>query len=196
MTLSGKRINTAAVSVLDNRPLGKNVRSHFIAKDGTDTVIKLNTAQKIPFSISYDNQSYDSGDNGNYYVSSFTASSITITFDYVTSVSAGTLSFPESAVFTSGTWSTSNSGDLVKTRLTLNLRQQGIYSGVTTYYDNEDNLVFRFNGRRSDVSGATIVIDPGHGYTGKSAFDPGAVGHIKDRILTLRLQSLLSKLFR
>ncbi len=193
LTLSGKRINTAAVSVLDNRPLGKNVMSvTSIAKDGTDTVIKLNIPQKIPFSISYDNQSYDSGDNGNYYVSGFTASSITITFDYVTSVSAGTLSFPDSAVFTSGTWSTSNSGDLVKTRLTLNLRQQGIYSGVTTYYDNEDNLVFRFNGRRSDVSGATIVIDPGHGYTGKSAFDPGAVGHIKEQEANLAIAKLVA----
>lgn len=194
LTNSGKRIRTNAVSVMENKPLGSNpISVNSVYKDGTDTVIKLKTNVKIPFSISYNNQSYSDGDNGGYYISSFDATGITITFDYITSVSAGDLTFPDSAVFTTGTWSTSTSGDMTKTKLTLKFRQQGIYSGVTAAYDSEDNLTFRFNGCRSGISGATIVIDPGHGYTGKSAFDPGAVGHIKEQEANLAIAKYLEK---
>lgn len=194
LTNSGKRIRTNAVSVMENKPLGSNpISVNSVYKDGTDTVIKLKTNVKIPFSISYNNQSYSDGDNGGYYISSFDATGITITFDYITSVSAGDLTFPDSAVFTTGTWSTSTSGDMTKTKLTLKFRQQSIYSGVTAAYDSEDNLTFRFNGCRSGISGATIVIDPGHGYTGKSAFDPGAVGHIKEQEANLAIAKYLEK---
>lgn len=193
LTNSGKRIRTNAVTVLDNKPLGSNPMSVAAAgKDGTDTVIKLKTAVKIPFSMSYDNQSYSDGGNGGYYVSAFNCDSITLTFDYVTSVSAGDIAFPDSAVFTKGTWNVSSSGDMTKTKLTLRLRQSGVFGGLTSSYDSEGNLVLRFNGCRSSLNGATIVIDPGHGYTGKSAFDPGAVGHIKEQTANLAISKYLT----
>ncbi len=193
LTNSGKRIRTNAVSILENRPLGDNPLSvTSVTKDGTDTVIKLKTAVKIPFSISYNNQSYSDGDNGSYYISSFDATGITITFDYITSVSAGDLSFPDSAIFSKGTWDVKTSGDMTKTKLILKFRQAGIYAGVTASYDSEDNLTFRFNGYRNGISGATIVIDPGHGYTGESAFDPGAVGHIKEQEANLAISKYLA----
>ncbi len=194
LTNSGKRIRTSAVSVEPNRPLGTNpIGVAAVGKDDTDTIIKLTTQNRIPFNISYGNLSYNGGDNGSYYISSFDSSSVIITFDYVTSVSAGDLSFPDSAVFTSGTWSTSDSGDAAKTKLTLKLRQSGIYSGVTATYDSEGNLVFRFNGPRNSISGSTIVIDPGHGYTGASQFDPGAVGHIKEQEANLAISKLVTR---
>lgn len=193
LTNSGKRIRTNAVTVLDNKPLGSNPMSVAAAgKDGTDTVIKLKTAVKIPFSMSYDNQSYSDGGNGGYYVSAFNCDSITLTFDYVTSVLAGDIAFPDSAVFTKGTWNVSSSGDMTKTKLTLRLRQAGVFGGLTSSYDSEGNLVLRFNGCRSSLNGATIVIDPGHGYTGKSAFDPGAVGHIKEQTANLAISKYLT----
>lgn len=182
LTTSGKRIRKDAVTVLENRPLGSNPISVSEAgKDGTDTVIKLRTASRIPFSLSYGGVSYTDGDNGYYNTSSFDATSVSITFDYITSVSASDISFPDSAMFTTGTWDVSKSGEMTKTKLTLKLRQNGIYSGITASYDGNGDLVLRFNGYRSGISGATIVIDPGHGYTGRSAFDPGAVGHIKEQ---------------
>lgn len=185
LTNSGKRIRTNAVTVLENQPLGSNPISVAEAgKDGTDTVIKFRTAVKVPFDITYGNLSYSGGDNGYYSVSSFDSSTVTVTFDYITSISAGDITFPESAMFTSGTWSTSKSGELTKTKLTLTLRQSGIYNGITATYDGNGNLELRFNGYRNSINGATIVIDPGHGYTGRSAFDPGAVGHIKEQTAT------------
>lgn len=194
LTNSGKRIRTNAVSVMANRALGSNpISLTSVEKDGTDTLIKLKTASKIPFSIAYDDQGYTDGDNGSYYVSSFGATGITITFAYVTSVSAGELVFPDSAVFDSGTWAASSSGDVKTVKLHLKFRQSGIYSGVKATYDAEDNLVLRFNGCRNSLSGATIVIDPGHGYTGKDAFDPGAVGHIKEQEANLAIAKYLEE---
>lgn len=188
LTNSGKRIRVSDVNVLDNKPLGSNpISVASAAKDGTDTVIKLRTNTKIPFSMSFTGVNYSGGDNGGYYVSGFDASAVVITFDYITSVAAGSISFPESAVFTTGTWDTYESGELTKTRLTLTLRQSGIFGGVTSSYDGEGNLTFRFNGCRSSLNGATIVIDPGHGYTGASEFDPGAVGHIKEQSANLAI---------
>lgn len=195
LTNSGKRIRTNAVTVLDNQPLGSNPISVVSAgKDGTDTVIKLKTAVRIPFSLTYDGQSYGDGGNGSYYISSFDSSSITLTFDYVTSVSAGDIAFPDSAVFTKGTWKVSESGDMTKTKLTLHLRQTGVFGGITSTYDDDGNLVLRFNGCRSSLNGATIVIDPGHGYTGRSAFDPGAVGHIKEQTANLAVSKYLAEI--
>ena len=192
LTNSGKRIRVSDVNVLDNAPLGSNPISVVsAAKDGTDTVIKLRTNTKIPFSMSFTGVDYNSGDNGNYYISSFNASALVITFDYITSISAGDISFPDSAVFTSGVWNSYESGELTRTTLTLTLRQQGIFGGVTSFYDNEGNLTFRFNGCRSSLNGATIVIDPGHGYTGASQFDPGAVGHVKEQEVNLEIAKLV-----
>lgn len=194
LTNSGKRIKTSDVNILDNKPLGSNPISIASAgKDGTDTVIKLRTKTRIPFAMSFRGVDYNSGDNGNYYVSGFNASSVVITFDYVTSISAGSITFPDSAVFTTGTWDSYDVGELTKTRLTLTLRQLGVFGGVTSSYDDEGNLVFRFNGCRSTLEGATIVIDPGHGYTGASAFDPGAVGHIKEQEANLAIAKLVAQ---
>ncbi len=195
LTNSGKRIRTDAVSVLENQPLGSNPISVADAgKDGTDTVIKLKMPVKTPFSISYGNISYSEGGNGIYYISSFDPGYITITFDYVTSISSGNIVFPDSAVFTSGTWSTAESGELKQAKLTLSLRQNGIFGGITSSYDSSGCLVLRFNGCRSSVNGATIVIDPGHGYTGRSAFDPGAVGHIKEQEANLAIAKYVEQM--
>lgn len=191
ITNSGKRIRTNAVSILENRPLGENpISVNSVYKDGTDTVIKLTTAVKIPFSISYNGINYTDGDNGPYYISSFDSDGITIIFSYITSISAGDITFPDSAVFTSGTWSSAEKGDIKSARLKLKFRQKGIYSGVKATYDGDGNLTLRFNGCRNSVSGATIVIDPGHGYTGEN-FDPGAVGHIKEQEANLAISKYL-----
>lgn len=193
LTNSGKRIRTGDVSVLDNKPLGSNpVSVTSAAKDGTDTVVKLRTNSRVPFSMSFAGLNYSGGNNGNHYVSSFNATALVITFDYITSISASSITFPESSVFTEGLWDSYESGELTKTRLTLKFRQSGIFGGVTSSYDNDGNLTFRFNGCRSSLSGATVVIDPGHGYTGASQFDPGAVGHIKEQDANLAIAKLVA----
>lgn len=194
LTNSGKRLKKSDVYVLANEPLGSNrLTVSSIAKDGTDTVIKFDLARKIPFNVSYTNIAYTSGGNGDFYVNSFDVPSISITFDYITSLGTGDITFPETSMFTKGIWDSFESGNMTKYRLTLQLRQKGIYAGMKASYNDAGQLVFRFNGYETGVKGATIVIDPGHGNTGRDAFDPGAVGHVVEQEINLALAKLVEK---
>ncbi len=194
LTNSGKRLKKSDVYVLANEPLGSNRLSvASIAKDGTDTVIKFDLAKKIPFNVSYTNIAYTSGGNGDYYVNSFNVPSISITFDYITSLGTGDITFPETSMFTKGIWDSFESGNMTKYRLNLQLRQKGIYAGLKASYNDAGQLVLRFNGYETGIKGTTIVIDPGHGNTGRGAFDPGAVGHVVEQEINLALAKLVEK---
>jgi N-acetylmuramoyl-L-alanine amidase len=182
VTNSGRRIRANAVTVLPNEPLGMNpIGIQSAGTTGTDTFINFSLSRKIPYSIVYNGSDYTAGDNGKYYVKNFNASSVSIIFDYITSVSVGDINFPATSQFTTGKFDTYESNGLKKTRLTLFLRESGVYCGMSGTYDDAGNLRLLFNGSENSIAGATIVIDPGHGYTGKSEFDPGAIGHIKEQ---------------
>jgi N-acetylmuramoyl-L-alanine amidase len=192
VTNSGKRLRASAVDVLENSALGSNPIGVVSASlSGGDTVLELSLAKKIPYSLTFGGVSYSAGDNGNYYVSSFNATSVSIIFDYVTSVSSGDVNFPSGSVFTSGRWDTYESNGMYKTRLTMSLASPGTFRGLSATYNSSGNLVFSFNGVVRSLSGATIVIDPGHGYTGASDFDPGAIGHIKEQTANLAISKYL-----
>jgi N-acetylmuramoyl-L-alanine amidase len=182
ITNSGRRIKASAVDVLKNEPLGTNPISIVNAgTTGTDTFITFGLNRAIPYNVSYGGADYVSGDNGNHYVKNFRATSVSIIFDYITAISVGDINFPSTSEFTTGTFDTFESGGLKKTRLTLRLRENGVYCGMSGTYDQNGNLTIRFNGAENKLSGTTIVIDPGHGYTEASEFDPGAIGHIKEQ---------------
>ncbi|MBQ2751654.1 MAG: N-acetylmuramoyl-L-alanine amidase, partial [Oscillospiraceae bacterium] len=77
--------------------------------------------------------------------------------------------------------------------MTLVLKQQGKLLGMYPYFDNDGNLVLRFNnppkaGGR-DLSGVRIVIDPGHGGN-----DPGALGFLASTPEKVINYSIASKL--
>ncbi len=55
--------------------------------------------------------------------------------------------------------------------LQLPLKQNGRFIGYKAYYDDDGNLVFRFNNPPGGLSGARIVVDPGH-----DTSDPGHSG--------------------
>jgi N-acetylmuramoyl-L-alanine amidase len=193
VTNSGKRLKASAVDVLENSAMGSNPISVVSAGlSGGDTLIEFGLSKKIPYSLSFNGNSYSAGDNGNYYVSGFSASSVSLTFDYVTAVSSGDINFPAGSVFTSGKWDTYESNGLYKTRLTLSLANPGTFRGFSATYNSSGNLVMTFNSVVRSLAGATIVIDPGHGYTEASEFDPGAIGHIKEQTANLAISKYLA----
>ncbi len=82
--------------------------------------------------------------------------------------------------------------------MTLVLRESGKLMGMHPYYDNNGNLVLRFNnppdaGGR-DLSGVKIVIDPGHGGN-----DSGALGYLSaypERVINYSIASKLASVLR
>lgn len=192
LTYSGKRIKAEDAKILANYPLGTNsLKAVSNEKDGTDTVIKFSITSRTPFSMDFSPITYTPCSNGNYSVSEFSATSVILTFDYVTDVS-GSFNFADSAMFKSAKWTTKDVGGVTKYQLKLELRQAGIFSGITAYYDDNGCLTFRFNGARKSLNGAVVVVDPGHGVKG-SGIDPGAVGHITELSAITPISKLVTK---
>lgn len=98
------------------------------------------------------------------YVARYTGSAFTIDFNYTNSVPNST-SLPDNPMFSK------MNGSGSKVELVLN--QQGRFLGYRAFYNQKGELVFRFNNPPGGLSGATIIVDPGHGGS-----DVGALGFL------------------
>lgn len=196
LTNSGKRIKCEDVTIRENEPLGANhIEAVEAYLDGDDTVIKLKSTIKMPFSMKYNGVNFTSSDNGPFAVADFNASSLTFTFDYSTTA-GGELSFPGGSIISSASWGQTIVNDVNKYQLTLNLARPGIYMGMIATYDSEGNLILRFNGQRNSLSGTVVVIDPGHGMKENGKIDAGGVGHITDQYVGLQVSKQLETKLR
>lgn len=196
LTASGKRLRATDCEIIDGSTFGGvNLNSANSYTSGSDTYVSLGLDQQIPFTISYSPCSYYTGVFGDYFINSFAATQVNITFDYLTS--AGYTPQFSGGLFSSASWSTVSVNGETKYRLTLNLKQAGIYAGVTPSYDGNGTLLLRFNGYPSSIQGAVIVIDPGHGYSRSSTvFDPGSVGHVTEQKVNLAMAKTLAEKLR
>lgn len=111
------------------------------------TNVTLTTEHKVPYTVSYD------------------GSQIIFAFKYTSSV-PDSVTLKNNALFASAKWDGSN--------LILALRKSGGFTGYAASYDG-NKLVLRFNNAPGSLSGARIVVDPGHGGSdvGASGFYPG-----------------------
>lgn len=102
------------------------------------------------------------------YVATYAPDKLTFKFNYTNSL-PDSMKLSKNPLFSAVTFS----GDT----MTLTLRSSGKFMGMYPYYDNDGNLVLRFNNppivSNSNLSGAKIVIDPGHGGS-----DVGALGYL------------------
>ncbi len=188
ITESGKRIAASASSVIDGSGIEKNAL--YVSSVGTkngDSFIKMKLDQKTGFNMQLIGNSYFTSWEGDYNLSSFKATHLYITLENVTSVTS-LPSFANNMVFSSGKWDTVTEGNGTKFRLILELRQPGVYFGHWAKYDSNGDLVLSFKVPVNNLSGLTVVIDPGHGY-GKSAnlFDPGAIGEVVEQEVVLTI---------
>ena len=150
-------------------------------KEGSHTVLTLDCLWKAPFYLDilpqeYRNPADSSGRN--YSITSFTAEYIDITFCYATQFT-GTVEIPaDSAVFSSAELISRESDCTLR----LYLKKTGSFYGWQAYYNEKGQLCFQFlepakvtasdNILGADLTGVTIMIDPGHG-----GIDPGTVAN-------------------
>lgn len=193
VTESGKRIAQSASVLETGAAIDKNklfVRS--IGTSNGNSYIKIQMDRKTGFNMRLAGNTYYTAWDGDYNVSSFTATHLYITFENVTSVTS-LPSFDNNYVFKSGKWDTVTEENGTKFRLILELRQPGVYFGHGSRYDAEGCLILSFPVPINNLSGLTIVIDPGHGY-GKSAdkLDPGAIGEVVEQEVVLAISKELA----
>lgn len=172
---SNRKYLTDESTVITAAPITQN--QAFVKAIGTKngkSYIKISLDHKIAFNIQPVGLTYLEHVEGNYRVNTYNPSKYEITFDNVTEVTK-LPSFNNHQIFKSGEWQVVTVDGVQKFKLVLELRQQGIYGGISSYYDSNGDLILESTNFSNSLSGKTIVIDPGHGYTGKNRFDSGAV---------------------
>jgi len=158
-------------------PDHNEIRLDSLAVNGHHTVLTLDVLWKAPFYFDIAPQRYNDPANRDFRITDFTATYVDITFCYAT-VFEGSIEIPaDNPLF--------KSAELIKRdsdcTLRLHLKKTGSFYGWDAYYNENDQLCFRFlnptpvqaaqNAYGADLSGITVMIDVGHG-----GFDPGAVG--------------------
>ncbi len=102
------------------------------------------------------------------YVATYAADKLTFKFNYTNSM-PDSMKLSKNPLFSAVNFSDDT--------MTLTLRSSGKFMGLYPYYDNDGNLVLRFNNppiiSANNMRGAKIVIDPGHGGN-----DVGALGYL------------------
>lgn len=166
---SGQRVYSKDITPAPNEQISNDnkISGMTVSADYSYTDVILVTEQKVPYSCRYDGNSFK------------------ITFDYTVSVPNG-MSLSKNPLFKSASWDGS--------RLTLGLRQSGVFLGVKTFYNNSGNLVFRFTNPPAGISGARITVDPGHHIK-----DPGAAGfnpYYPEQVVNWEIASKLAEELR
>lgn len=139
------------------------------------TYITLNTNWKAPFFLDLKPQSYKDPSTQDYRVTGVTAQYVEITFCYATKVTGNFTFDSNHPLFTKAT--VQKSGDA--TVLRLYLRRTGGFYGWDAYYNSDGQLEFYFlhpaqvktagNAYGADLTGVTVMLDVGHGYTSGGA---------------------------
>lgn len=145
---SGLRVLSDDISVVSasEAPANNRISGYSVDADRRFTEITINTAQKVSYTAKY---------NG---------STFTVQFHYTSSVPKS-MSLDQNPLFSNADWS----GDT----LTLTLLNKNCFMGYYGYFNDDGQLVLRFNNPPQSLSDAVIVVDPGHGGN-----DPGATGFL------------------
>jgi len=117
-----------------------------VETDGGYTYVRLKMSQRVAYTFQYSSTGVD------------------VKFHYTTSVPKG-MTLDSNPIFSAASWKDST--------LTLSFIRQGGFAGYKGYFDDNGNLVLRFNNPPASIGSAKIVLDPGHGGS-----DTGALGFL------------------
>lgn len=167
---SGKTVHANDVSLSEVPFVGNNSINSFSATvEGNDTVLRLGMGWKAPFSVNispYPSAPEKMGHNGKGF--SFTGNTVTVLLDYANVNSTANVvdALSSSPMFTGMTTERVKNEErgIFQYKITMTLRQAGVYYGVDARYEGND-LVMKFNHGPSGggLSGVKILVDPGHG---------------------------------
>lgn len=150
------------------------------SQSGNATILTLDSLWKAPFYLNIGPQSYaapNGGSQRSYAITSFTVNHVDIRFCYATEFT-GSVELPADNPLFKSAEIIRNKAD---TTLRLYLRKTGGFYGWRAYYNESNQLCFRFlnpskvqkadNPYGADLTGVKVMIDVGHG-----GYDCGAIG--------------------
>ena len=166
---SGLRVRSEDIQTTSDFADGNIIRSLGVEVHSGFTFVTLQMDQRVSYTLNY------------------SADGITIQF-HNTVAAPQSAQLPTNPLFTQATWTDSS-------RLELSFVRRGGFMGYRAFFDDQGNLVLRFNNPPASIAGARIVIDPGHGGS-----DPGALGFhrefpesVVNRMIATRLRHELER---
>ena len=166
---SGRKVRAEAVQLLGGeKPDSNTMRLLSCAAQNGALELRLQTAWNVPYDFSFAPQEYYAANSEKFNVSAFTASAVAFTFRYTTAAS-GTVNAAGSDVISGGGWNVDAQNQTAT--LTLSLREAGKYYGYILRYESDGTMLLTIRKRPGTLSGAVIMLDPGHG-----GVDSGALG--------------------
>lgn len=167
---SGRKVTTDAVSLLTpDANFGDNSVS--VISSGTDNgalTVRLRCDWQSPYSFEFSGQEYYTKNKKHYHINAFTADKIQFTF-YHTTKAEGVVDVSGSTVVSNAYWTVDTANKTAS--LTLPLRTPGQYYGYAMRREEDGTLSLTIKRKPTGISGARVMLDPGHG--GK---DSGALG--------------------
>lgn len=161
---SGLRVESKDIQAVSEYASGNVISGIAVSSEGRYTYVTVKTAQKVSYSVK------------------FQSSGISFIFHNTVRVPAD-LGLDRNPLFTKAGW---NGEDT----LTLSFVKQGAFMGYKGYYDSEGNLVLRFNNPLTSLSGARVVVDPGHGGADRGA--EGFLAKYPEKVLNLYIAQMLA----
>lgn len=171
---------------------GMDIRGHH-------TYLTLDVAWKAPFFFDFEPQEYANPQFRKFTVEDFTATYVDITFCYATGVSGVPEIGEDHPLFSGCEWIQNTSDHTLR----LYLKNPGGLYGWDAYYNENDQLVFRFlnpvavkkadNAYGADLTGITVMIDVGHGGVDVGASGRTAQGAVYSEAERNVAQALLVK---
>ena len=145
---SGVRVYAEDITTVSTQVGGNTISGLTVTANEQYTDVILRTVQKVS------------------YIFKYSSDAVTIDFQNTEQVPGDISNLTKNPLFSSATWSGA--------KLTLTLNKSNGFLGFKAFFDDVGNLVFRFNNPPAmdgGLSGARIVVDPGHG--GKDIGAPG-----------------------
>lgn len=170
-------------------------------QQGHFTVLTMDVLWKAPFYFDILPQNYMDPGSRDYRVTAFTAQYVDITFCYAT-VFEGTVSIGSDHPLFSSAEVIQNESDCI---LRLYLKKTGGFYGYDSYYNENDQLCFKFlnpvraaatsdNSYGADLSGIRILIDVGHGgVDGGSTVTDSTGTKVEEADLNLKMAKALQQ---
>ena len=168
----------------DNRPLGmaqvvdcyygtlpdhNEINIAAMEVSGHHTILSLDCLWKAPFFFDEEPQDYKSNERHRWVLDKYDAGYVDITFCYAT-VFTGSLEIPEDHPLFRSAEVIQNEADYT---LRLYLKEAGGFYGWSAYYNERDQLCFKFlnpvtvtqadNRYGADLTGVKVMLDVGHG---------------------------------
>lgn len=157
---SGVKVKRDSVVLQPASSMPENaLKVNSVYGSGGELTIRLQSTWKVPYFVNLENQYYYANNGKLFNVTDFTATGLTLTFNYTTQAT-GEIDCSASDIVSSASLSVSAANKTATLRFSF--RNPGVYYGYDLYYEGNETVI-TIKKKPKGLAGSVVVLDPGHG---------------------------------